>query len=298
LVQYAARVTIDMLPDVVLLEIFNFYVGENRINRVDEEQIEAWHTLVHVCRKWRIVVYGSPHRLGLRLRCSTSTPVRETLDVWPLLPIVIIGEEDEKWGMDNIIAAVEHKDRICELKLWVVPISQMEKVLVAMQQPFPELTTLWLEPKVETAPVVVPTSFLGGSAPRLRNLSLDYISFPGLPKLLLSAIHLVHLELRNIPRSGYISPEVMVTIISVLTRLEKLDIGFASPRSCPDQKSRRPPTHTLLPVLTKLWFKGASEYLEDFVAQINAPLLDNLTILFFDQLTFNAPSPSATCRIY
>jgi hypothetical protein len=273
-----ARVTIDMLPDLALLEIFYFYMGQ---------QIDAWQTLVHVCRKWRIVVFGSPHRLGLRLLCSTSTPVREMLDVWPPLPIVIMGECDENWGVDNILAALEHYDRICELNLFPVASLQMEEVIAAMQQPFPALTCLELEPDLyETQSVVIPASFLGGSAPRLRTLRLNSISFPGLPKLLLSATHLVHLDLQSIPHSGYISPYAMVTSLSVLTRLENLRIGFASPRSRPDQKSRRPSTRTLLPVLTKLRLRGAGEYLEDFVARINVPLLDNLTTLFLDQLTF------------
>jgi hypothetical protein len=40
-----ARVTIDMIPDVVLLELFDFYVGEESIYwpwyyRVDKEQIK------------------------------------------------------------------------------------------------------------------------------------------------------------------------------------------------------------------------------------------------------------------
>jgi hypothetical protein len=37
-----ARVTIDLLPDIALLEMFYFYMYG--------EQIEAWHTLVHVCQ--------------------------------------------------------------------------------------------------------------------------------------------------------------------------------------------------------------------------------------------------------
>jgi hypothetical protein len=114
------------------------------------------------------------------------------------------------WDVDNIIAALEHNDRICELDLFDIPSSQLEKVLAAMQQPFPALTRLWLWPRDETAPVV-PASFLGGSAPRLQTLILDRIPFPGLPKLLLSATHLVHLDLWRIPHSGYISPEAMVT---------------------------------------------------------------------------------------
>ena len=304
-----ARVTIDMLPDLALLEIFHFYVGEERITYEEriknvelmnyeeqeqeqinyKEQIDAWHTLVHVCRKWRIIVFGSPRRLGLRLRCSASTPVREMLDVWPPLPIVILGKYDEKWGVDNILAALEHNDRICQLELFCVPSSQVEKVLAAMQQPFPDLACMDLKSTMMgwTTPII-PASFLGGSAPRLRALRLNSISFPGLPKLLLSASHLVYLDLRGIRRSGYISPEAMVTSLSVLTRLKILNIGFAFSPGRPDQESRRPPTRTLLPVLTNLWFSGASEYLEDFVARINAPLLDDLKILF-DQVILNTP---------
>jgi hypothetical protein len=38
-----------------------------------------------------------------------------------------------------------------------------------------------------------------------------------------------------------------------------------------------------------LWFKGVSEYLEDLVAWIDAPLLDTLKITFFHQLVFDIP---------
>jgi hypothetical protein len=114
-------VTIDILPDVALLEIFDFYV--------DEKDIQAWHTLVHVCQKWRNIVFGSPRRLNLRLLCKAGTPVRETLDVWPPLPIVVLDEGYEKWGVDNITAALERNDRICRLGLLGVPSSQLEKIL-------------------------------------------------------------------------------------------------------------------------------------------------------------------------
>ena len=40
-----------MLPDDVLLEIFDFIVEEEgRRGKVD---FEEWHTLVHVCWRWR-----------------------------------------------------------------------------------------------------------------------------------------------------------------------------------------------------------------------------------------------------
>ena len=271
-----------MFPDVALLEIFHFYM--------DEASIGAWRTLVHVCQKWRIVVFGSPRRLNLRLHCKSRTPVREMLDVWPLLPIVVSSDDYNKWGKDNIVEALKHNDRICEVDVCDIPGLELEDVLVAMHQPFPALTRLRLRPVDETAPVV-PASFLGGSTPGLRSLRLYNIPFPGLPTLLLSAAHLVHLELWKIPDSTHISPETMVTCISTLTRLERLEIGFTFPPSHPDRRSQVPPpqTRTLLPVLTELRFFGFGGYVDDLVAQIDAPLLNILTIALFHQPIFDIP---------
>jgi len=85
------------------------------------------------------------------------------------------------------------------------------------------------------------------------------------------------------------SPEAMVTCISVLTRLESLSLQFQSPRSRPDRTDRFLPqlTRTLLPALTCLDFKGVAEYLEDLVARIDVPLLETTFITFFNQLVFD-----------
>jgi hypothetical protein len=274
------RVTIDMLPDLVLLELFNFYVDE-------VGPIEKWHTLVHVCRRWRNVVFRSPRRLGLQLFCTARKPVRETLDVWPPLPIVI---RHGYHPTDNIVAALNYTNRVCEIRLWPVPSSQWEKVLEAMEQSFPELTDLKIQSKDEKAPVV-PDSFLGGFAPRLRSLRFECIPFPGLPMLLLSATGLVKISLQKIPHSGYISPEAMVNCLSTLASLTELDLSFMSPLSRPNRESRRPPplTRSILPALRHFGFVGVSEYLEDLVARIDSPLLDSLQIKFFHQLIFDTP---------
>ena len=124
-------------------------------------------------------------------------------------------------------------------------------------------------------------SFLGGFAPRLRKLRLHGIPFPGLPKLLLSAPHLVKIQLNHIPDSGYFSPDALVTALSSLTGLRLLILKF---KYSPNLASRRPsPTRSLLPVLNTLSFEGASEYLDDFVVSIDAPRLNDLKILFFHQ---------------
>jgi hypothetical protein len=193
-------------------------------------------------------------------------------------------------NLDNVFAVLERSDRVCRITLWEVESSDLEIILAAMQQPFPELTYLWLHSDGEMVPVD-PDSFLGGSAPRLECLYLGGIPFPGLPKLLLSATHLVDLHLYRIPHSGYISPEVMVTALSSLTSLDDLWLEFQSPRSCPDQASRRPPpsTRSVLPILGYFGFKGVTEYLEDLVARIDAPRLNSLQIFFFNDTVFDTP---------
>src|SRR5216684_3747626 len=209
------QVTIDVLPDVALLEIFDCHVNQLREVNDYSLEIQAWHTLVHVCRKWRSVVFGSPCRLNLRLLCAEKTPVRETLAVWPPFPIVVRQfDYDDTWRIDNIMAALEHNDRVCEIGPFSVTSFELEGVLAPMQKPYPALTDLhiWRVRWADHVEVpIVPESFLGGSAPRLRHLGLEYIPFPGLPKLLLSATHLVTLHLRRIPNSGYITPEAIVT---------------------------------------------------------------------------------------
>jgi hypothetical protein len=125
------------------------------------------------------------------------------------------------------------------------------------------------------------------------SLRQDRVPFPGLPKLLLSTTHLVDFHLLNIPRSGYIPPEVMATSLSAMTNLESLRLNFQYPRPRPVLESRhprpRPRTRSILPSLTKIEFKGSSEYMEEILARIDAPRLDELDITFFNQIIFDTP---------
>ena len=279
------QVTIDTLPSVSLLEIFSFYL----------EYDESWHTLVHVCRRWRKTVFGSPRRLNLHISCSFGRPARTALDIWPPLPINVSSLDCRKNGsdVDNIVAALEHRDRVSKINLWCISSSDLERILAVMQEPFSALTNVMLQWNDDESSKAArgPDSFLGGSAPHLQTLTLDGIPLPflGLQKLLLSTNDLVSLRLQYIPHSVYFSPEAIVTSLSALTKLTSLELTFQSPRSRPVRDSRRPPlpTRTVLPALTCITFKGINEYLEDIVAQIDAPLLGSLSITFFHQLAFD-----------
>ncbi len=288
---------IDVLPDDVLLVTFDFYIRISTGGR----GIEAWQSLVHVCRRWRCLVFGSPRHLNLQLFCAPETPARDALDVWPALPLIVRGYMTLSSVTDNIIAALGQRNRVCQVYLSPIAGWQLEEVLAVMQVPFPELTELVLRLSSDDGPLpvipdsVIPDSFLGGSAPRLRSFGLSGISFPGLPNLLLSVPHLVKLRLFDIPHSGYISPEAMATCLSVLTSLDTFFLGFRfyfpRSRSRPDRGNRHSPpmTRSILPGLSTIMFKGTSEYMDDLVARIDAPRLDELSITFYPQINFDTP---------
>ena len=285
-------VTIHDLPDDVLLAIFDFYVvpyqdlglfvvGFNPGGT--KKKVEWWQLLVHVCRRWRGLVFGSPRRLNLQLFYEPRTSASRSL-VWPALPLIIKGDVFDE-SVDNVIAELKHSNRVSQIYLR----SFTNSVWTAMQVPFPELEFLYLKYENLMTPVL-PDSFLGGSAPRLRYLSLTSISFPGLPKLLLSATHLVCLYLNDIARSGYISPEAMATCLSTLTGLEMLQLLFQPCQPGPDRERPPPPTRAILPVLTVLRFNGAShEYLEELAAWIDTPRLRQLSATFFYDMHIVTP---------
>jgi len=118
--------TIDMLLDDVLLGIFGFCEGDD--DDRNNGLVWDWHFLVHVCRRWRQIIFASPHSLNLKILCTHQTPVRKHLGIWPAFPIVIdyynfysesgtVAPDDE----DNVIAALDskHLDRVCFVGLYV-----------------------------------------------------------------------------------------------------------------------------------------------------------------------------------
>jgi F-box-like len=277
-------VTIASLPNDVLLTIFDFYLvtGGN------------WHKLVHVCRRWRYVVFASPLRLDLQLLCTPESPVRELLGIWPTFPLNIrfmLSGRQRDYDHDNLIAALESPDRVREIILFDLTSPLWEQIASVMQEPFLAMTSLYLH---SFRAFRVPDTFLNGSAPCLQGLLLSGISFPLLPRLLLSASDLTVVRLRRIPNTGYIPPEAMATCLSALTKLEILAIEFQSPTPGPKRRNRRlpPSTRTVLPALTYLEFRGVSEYLEVLAARIDAPLLRKVLITCFNQFVFDIPQIS------
>lgn len=284
-----------MLSDDVLLYIFNVYRQKSKVAAADD--MWPWHAVVHVCKRWRHLIFAWPHLLDLRVACRSASAVAKALDIWPALPISIRSELDGE-NDDDIITALKHRDRIAGINLSGLTKLQLERCANLMQEPFPLLRVLFLRCAENDAPPIT-GSFLGGSAPRLQDVKLCNIQILTLPKLLLSTSNLVVLVLRDITRTGYISPDSMASYLAMLTRLHSVAICFHYGISFPqDHTNRCPPlTRAVLPALTTFVFEGSSEYLEDLVARIDAPILSHFQLKFFYQSIFHIPQlPRFICR--
>ena len=285
----------DMLPDLALVEIFDYYkadITETRKAGIGWPWSQWWKTLIQVCRRWRGIIVSSPRRLDLQVICTNNTPTRTLLDIWPLFPIRVLCQPpqmvDEK-GVENIIAAVERRDRTSNILINQINGHAFEKLSAAMNKSFPILTELYLILMNDDSAPVLPETFLGGSAPRLRSFVLNGIGFPSFPKFILSSTLIYQLAIDYIPMTGYISPNEMVNCIAALPNLKYLFFGFRSPLSRPLQTSRPHFTRRVLPALTHLRFSGVSEYFEDFIARIDTPRLYSLSMAFFMDLIFDIP---------
>ena len=265
--------TINSLTDNVILDIFDFYRHSHG------DTLWEWHVLVHVCRRWRRIIFESPRRLDLKIRCTTKTPVRKDLGIWPGFPIAI---DFYLSSIDSIpsdaISALEHTDRVGYLKLDLTE-SQLEMLATMASKPFPMITHLFINVDSVHAPLLH-DNFLGGSAPHLQTIDLRNIVFPALQRLLLSASDLVELQLRRISPASYISPVEMAMSLAELPRLKTLVLRFQLAFFPVDPIRPPPATRTILPALTTFEFAGTSVYLEDFVAQIDCPRLSQVGIAY------------------
>ena len=291
------HVTIDKLSDDVLLHIFDSYRCECECKDEDEDENKYsawwWHVLVHICERWRRIIFASPHSLNLQLDCKSKSDMEATLDIWPALPVNIHAYFYRNYAdEDGIIGALRNRDRIAGINFQGLTCSTFEKCVALMQQSFPVLSSLRLSVRNPEIAYVTSDAFLGGSAPRLKSVSLTGIRFPALAKLLSSARDLVDLDLSH--PSTDISLEAMVTCLSVLTRLQSLTVNFGQGTSFfyPTNQSPNPSTHTVLPALTKFTSRGPYKHLGDFLNRIHTPLLEDGDLEFDDVPNFDSPQVS------
>lgn len=273
-VSLGQRASIEVLSDDVLLAVFGFYLASSSWD---------WHRLAHVCQRWRFVVFASPRSLDLQLYCTPRTPVKKTLDYWPAFPITIrCGRAQHADAScerlcpeegDNIIAALQHHNRVRSIDLCLT-YSVMEKLSTQVKEPLSELEDLVL--RSISSRHFFPSNLPFRWSSRLRVLNLTDISLPSLPLLLSSSPNLVDLQLHR--SSEFPPPAALANALSGTTRLESLALLSDSfhHAGVPLPSGRR----VILPALTRLKFRGYSQYLEGLVAEIDAPCLAKIEITF------------------
>jgi len=291
--------SIELLPNDVLLCIFSFHRSLHQKNHYHYSDpclplsvTWKWHRLAHVCRRWRYLIFASPRHLGLRLAITntpSSKPCMLVLGHWPALPISIWHERELfPKHEDEVAAALEHPDRIYEIKL-IMSDSMLAKSATWVEASFPALESLHLSsPRFDL--MVLPDAFLGASTPsatprRLLHIELNNIYFPTLPQLLLSSRYLLSLSLRSDTVMGsttFLSPEAFTSALSAASQLKDLSLHLRyEPKDVPGSIYLPSPNHLLLPALNKFCFNGSGDYLEDFVSRIHAPLLEQLDVVLW-----------------
>ena len=206
------------------------------------------------------------------------------------MPLVIeYGNNTTAWVQhdeENISTGLQQHGRIRRLVLQG-PSPSLRTCLVELNEHFPQLEYLSITSTTkEEASLVLPGTF---RAPNLRHLAFHDVGLPGQLSLSASATALVTLTLTHIPALFYFHPGHLITQLRELPYLEELSIGFAVPMPRPSSEGKllpMPISRVTLPILKRFTFRGVVVYLENLVAQIYTPLLEQLNITLLFQLAF------------
>ncbi|KAI0284830.1 hypothetical protein BC826DRAFT_1054035 [Russula brevipes] len=252
------NVTINCLPDDVLVFIFSLSRRAALRAHFISPVVWEWMDLFHVCRRWRRLIFASSRHLRLQLviGCGVDRKLPRALDSWPwsALPISIWHVTSDSLSPDednDVATALEYSDRICEINFTV----SSATISALMETSFPALTSVHLQSPGYRS-TFVRSDFLG--------------RFP-------SSGQLVSLSLGPGFRVGdwSLSPGALTAVLSAIPQLKDLNLSQYNV-FLPGQGSAFSPSPDLvvLPSLTGFSYTGLVYYLEDLVSRIQAPLLE------------------------
>ena len=254
-----------------------------------------WYRLVHVCQRWRNVIFRSSSYLALSLVCTNGTPVADMLAHSPHLPLVIdysykyrdLTAEDGK----GAILALKQCDRVRGVRLFV-PTTTLQALIMAMDEEYPILEYLIIQRTLEDSTIVEFSKTL--QAPHIRHLTAIGFALPIESQLLIAAVRLVTLLIATSP-STYLHPNTLLRWLSSMLQLETLVIAFFHFFHIPNPDKYKPLTHTpiitpaTLPNLHLFKFRGRLSFMEALVHHITTPCLEKLKIITDDHFTFFVP---------
>ena len=288
--------TVNNLPDEVILEIFDYY--RRSINSYDHQWREnyAWFNLAHVCRKWRAVTFASATRLDLGITVGPTKPAHIKTILSGPFPIHLDYElvpEDGNithssiWRMRTVLRL---RDRVRGIAFAggasKASLNNLNKFFKATNCSFPVLESLVLRFSAGYERNI-PETFLRGpdlSDLRLRRLELIGVSFPSISKFLLSATSPSLTDLLIDFKSSGTS---LLACLKGMSRLRSLSLFIpSSPYFSSQDPSPQPATRVkgvaLLSKLTRFCYVGSSVFLNALAAGLSAPSLRDVNIEFRD----------------
>ncbi|KAH9990650.1 hypothetical protein BJV74DRAFT_421498 [Russula compacta] len=296
-----SKLTIDDIPDEVLLEIFDSYrqffikARPNVWNRRLK-----WFKLIHVCKRWRRIVFASSTRLNLHLVVTTNNPGHMKTIFSPHIPSLPIAVDyrlrklfahyprSNAKDLRRVLAALKRRDRVRRIAFSGTG-PDFDNFFKATKHPFPALSSLDLRNQFTRKPELkLPATFLKGSAPHLRYLTLHFFSFASMSQLLSSATALIELHLGINISYGLLPTASLLAHLQSMRSLRRLELrteGVPSSINGP-----MPPTKSgdivRLSKLTCFRYQGHSLFLDALVAGFAAPYLLDVHIVLGDNTEF------------
>ena len=275
--------TINHIPDEVLLEIFNSYREDIDLYDQRWRKQHVWIYLTHVCRKWRAVIFASSSRLDLGITIGPKRPGHIKTILSGPLPIFIDFKSEVKnigsarW---RLLAALERHDRVREISFQGMN-AKFKMFFKETQRTFPVLESLSLSFQYNYKPKL-PDTFLGGPDSynlHLRRLKLEDTTLASISRFLSTATALTYLSLKI---DTIFNPSVERSLLACLQGMPclcSLDLFLTNYH--PSQ-SPTPKDIVVLLKLTRLYFQGNGVCLDVLAAGLSAPSLRDVNFRLMD----------------
>jgi hypothetical protein len=225
------KLTINNLPNELLIEIFDFY-RQDITRRRNWRKEHLWFNLSRVCKIWRALMFASSTRLDvcLFLKPNNGTHMKTLMSTDPRIPIII---EYNTYGavtakdIGRLLSALKRPDRIRGIDLSSLTGTQLDKFFKATKCPFPALESLELRSNCDQVLKIPPTFLkLQGTKQhlRLRSLKLHPISLTSISGFLSSATVLTDLSLSIDSRFQVLYLPHLLSQLQGLPYLRRLDL--------------------------------------------------------------------------
>ena len=294
---------INNLPNELLIEVFDFYRQDVKEDYYRWSMNLGWFKLIHVCRRWRIVVLGSSSCLDLRFVLTPKIVSGKMKTImshhFPPLPVEINYNFWSETAKDKDFARMPTHLKPCDRIRGITFAGQtadLNKFFKKADCPFPALESLDLHCVGDRRSdgLAIPDTFLRGSNLHLQSLELKYVRLSATLRLLTSAPALTKLDL-GIVTSARDSKSPMSLFLICLQSIPCLQRLKLKIRLSPDEDSymhwpKAPKITFPLTKLTFFCYFGPSDNLNTLMAGFSAPSLQFVEIYIRDSPPKSLPS--------